>query len=486
MSELVVDVAGADPRLINEDLAPTTPAQRTWTTWDIAALWVGMVICIPTYGLAAGLVAQGFPLSIALGTIIFGNVVILLPMVLNGHAGTRYGIPFPVLLRASFGVLGANVPAMMRAVVACGWFGIQTWIGGKAIYLLAVVLAPDVELPRVLPDWFGLTTGQLIAFLAFWAINVAIIVRGMESLRVLERWAAPLLLALGLGLFIWAWYRVGDLGTMLASPDPAPNTEAPPLSRALGIGLTSAVAFWGTLALNIPDFARFARSQRDQVAGQAIGLPPTMAFFVFIGAVVTNATFLIWGQRIADPTEIVAKIGGVPLLVIAMFGLAIATLSTNLAANIVSPANDLSNLAPRRISFKRGAVIAATIGALIMPWKLWESSATYVSTWLLGYGAMLGAVGGVMIADYWLIRRRELSVDELYRRGGAYEYAGGFNPIALGALAVGIGLNLPGFLGALGVIDPPGVFRTLYEWAWFVAFVAAGGVYTAVTKLVRR
>jgi nucleobase:cation symporter-1, NCS1 family len=471
---------GADPRLVNDDLAPTAPAQRTWSRWDLAALWVGMVICIPTYGLAAGLVAQGFPLWLALTTIILGNVVVLVPMVLNGHAGTRYGIPFPVLLRASFGVLGANVPAMLRAAVACGWFGIQTWIGGKALYLLARVLLPaSWDLPQPLPDWLGVTSGQLLAFLAFWAVNVAIIVRGIESIRILERWAAPLLLAMGIGLLLWAWSKVGDLGAMLRDPERPAGAPAPPLRSALGIGLTSAVAFWGTLALNIPDFSRFARSQRDQVVGQAIGLPATMAFFVFIGAAVTNATFYIFGARIADPTEIIARIGGAPLLVIAMFGLAVATLSTNLAANIVSPANDLSNLAPRRISFRRGAVIAAMVGALILPWKLWESSATYVSTWLLGYGAMLGAVGGVMIVDYWLVRRGRLVVEDLYRRGGAYEYARGFNPAALFALACGVGVNLPGFLGALGVVSPPAPFPTLYEWGWFVAFATAGAVYAA-------
>jgi NCS1 family nucleobase:cation symporter-1 len=477
---------GADPRLINEDLSPTAPEQRTWSRWDIAALWVGMVICIPTYGLAAGLVEQGFPLWLALGTIILGNVVILVPMVLNGHAGTKYGIPFPVLLRSSFGVLGANIPAMMRALVACGWFGIQTWIGGKAIYILARVLLPSGwDLPQFLPAWFGITTGQLVAFLVFWAINVEIIRRGMESIRVLERWAAPVLLVMGLGLFVWAWWRVGDLGKMLETPPLPPGVKAPPFHTALAIGLTSAVAFWGTLALNIPDFARFAKNQKEQVVGQAIGLPTTMAFFVFIGAVVTNATFFIFGTRIGDPTVVMAKIGGAPLLVIAMFGLAVATLSTNLAANIVSPANDLANLAPRKINFRRGALIAATVGALIMPWKLWESSQAYVSTWLLGYGAMLGAVGGVMIVDYWLIRRGKLDLDDLYRRGGVYEYSRGFNPIAIIALVAGIAPNVPGFLGALQVMHTGSLFTTIYQWGWFVALLVAGAVYAGLMAVRR-
>ncbi len=473
--------------LWNEDLAPVPPERRTWGRWDIAALWIGMVICIPTYGLAAGLVAAGWPLWIALLSIALGNLVVLAPMVLNGHAGTRYGIPFPVLLRSSFGVLGANVPAMMRALVACGWFGIQTWIGGHALYILARALLPaGWDLPQVLPGWFGITTGQLIAFLVFWLINVAIIWRGMESIRVLERWAAPLLLVMGVALLGWAIWAVGDLGTLLADPELPEGATRPSNWTALAIGLTSAVAFWGTLALNIPDFARFARSQRDQVVGQAIGLPPTMVFFVFIGAVVTNASFLVFGERLADPTLVIERIGGAPLLILSMFGLAIATLSTNLAANIVSPANDLSNLAPRRISFRAGAMIASVIGVLIMPWKLWTDSQAYITQWLLGYGSCLGAIGGVMIADYFLIRRGRLLVDDLYRRGGAYEYRRGFNPVALIALALGILPNLPGFLGTLGVVGAVEPFTTIYEWGWFVALLVAGATYTAGMKLTNQ
>jgi NCS1 family nucleobase:cation symporter-1 len=474
------NVPGADPALINGDLAPTRPEQRTWSRWHIAALWVGMAVCIPTYTMGSGLVAEGWSLSTAMLSIIVGNVVILVPLVLNGHPGVRYGIPFPVLLRAPFGVLGSNVPAMMRAVVACGWFGIQTWIGGLSIFSLWTSVV-TVELPQVLPAWFGIGTGQLIAFVVFWLLNLYFIVRGMESIKLLETWAAPVLLVLGVALFGWAWVKVGSLGTMLADPTPPTKSGV----SAMAIGITTAVSFWGTLALNIPDFARFARSNREQVVGQAIGLPPTMALFTFVGAAVTNATFVIFGHRIADPTALATQIGSLPVTALAALGLAVATLSTNVAANIVSPANDLANLAPRRISFRTGAMIAAAFGAIIMPWKLMAAS-TYLFAWLSGYGAMLGAVGGVMIVDYYLIRRTELDVPDLYRRGGRYEYRGGFNPIALVALALGIAPNVPGFLGAIGVWRPPGFFVGVYQWTWFVAFFVAGGVHLVGMKLASR
>lgn len=464
-----------DPRLINEDLAPTPPEKRTWTTWHIAALWIGMAVCIPTYGLAASLVAGGAPLSTAVIAVAIGNLVVLVPLILNGHPGAKYGIPFPVLIRSSFGVAGAHIPTLIRSLVACGWFGIQTWIGGKALHALAVTLAPDVALPA-LPDFVGISTGELIAFVAFWLLNLFIILRGIESLKVFETWAAPFLLVTGLALFIWAWVRVGDLGVMLSSQ--APETgSAMSTGTALALGITGAVSFWGTLALNIPDFTRYARSQRDQAVGQAVSLPTTMTFYVFIGAAVTNASVVLFGQWIADPVAVLAAVGDPILVVIAMFGLIIATLSTNLAANVVSPANGFSSLAPRRIDFRRGAAIAALIGLLIFPWKIWEDPSGYVVTWLVGCGGVLGAVGGIMISDYFLVRRTELSLEDLYRRGGEYEFRGGFNVVALIALAVAIVPLLPGFVASLGLASPPAFLIELYNWSWFVSFVTAGAVY---------
>ena len=292
-------VAIRDPQLWNPDLAPSSPERRTWTTWNIAALWIGMAICIPTYTLASSLVDQGWTWQAAVGAVVLGNLVVLVPIVLNSHAGTRYGIPFPVLVRSSFGVVGANVPAMLRAVVACGWFGIQTWIGGWAIYKLTETAWPGIAtLPQLLPGFAGINTGEFLCFMIFWAMNVWIVLRGMESIRFLETWGSPFLLLIGAALFVWALVKAGGLGPMLENPA---GTTARGFSGVLGAGLTSAVAFWGTMALSIPDFSRFARSQKDQIRGQAIGLPGTMALFAFIGAAVTNATVVIFGTRISDP-----------------------------------------------------------------------------------------------------------------------------------------------------------------------------------------
>jgi NCS1 family nucleobase:cation symporter-1 len=468
--------AGYDPALYNHDLAPVAAARRTWTWWHIASLWIGMAICIPTYTLASSLVDRGWTWQAAVGSVVLGNLIVLIPIVLNSHAGTRYGIPFPVFARAAFGVLGANVPALLRAVVACGWFGIQTWIGGFAIFKLLEVLAPGIAtLPRILPAWVGLGTGEFICFMVFWAINVWIVLRGMESIKLLETWGSPFLLAIGIALLIWAWVRAGGWGPMLRNPSPAPNANVN--LGVLGAGLTAAVAFWGTMALSIPDFSRFARSQRDQVIGQAVGLPGTMALFAFIGAAVTSATVVIFGARISDPVVLLSRIGGPFMVVLAMLGLTIATLTTNLAANVVAPANDFSNVSPRRISFKTGAMITAGIGILMMPWRLYNDAAAYIFAWLGGYGSLLGPIAGIMIADYYFLRRRVIDVDSLFQRGGRYEYSHGINWVAMVALLAGILPNLPGFLGAINVSQPSPFAARVYEWAWFVGVFVAGATY---------
>jgi nucleobase:cation symporter-1, NCS1 family len=471
--------------LANEDLLPVSPDRRTWNWWHIASLWIGMAICIPTYTLASGLVDQGWTWQAAVGAVVLGNFVVLLPIALNSHAGTRYGIPFPVLARSSFGVLGANIPAILRGLVACGWFGIQTWIGGWAIYKLVEAIWPGIAtLPQILPSFVGLNTGEFLCFMLFWAMNVWIVLRGMDSIKFLETWGSPFLLAVGVALFVWALVRSGGLGPMLENPTVGrPDGRTAGLGSVFGAGLTSAVAFWGTMALSIPDFSRYARSQRDQVIGQAVGLPATMALFAFIGAAVTNATVVIFGTRIADPVALLARIGGPLMIMLSMAGLIVATLTTNIAANIVAPANAFSNIAPHKISFKQGAMITAVIGIVMMPWRLYKDAAAYIFTWLIGYGALLGPVAGIMIADYFVVRRGVLIVNDLYKRHGAYEYNGGINWLAVAAFALGVAPSLPGFVAALGGRTASRPFAGLYNWAWFVGFLVSGLLYCVGMRL---
>ncbi len=450
-----------DRSLYNDDLAPTPIAKRTWTKWHVAALWVGMAVCVPTYLLAADMIKAGMSVGQAVFIVALGNVIVLVPMILNAHPGTRYGIPFPVFARAAFGVRGANVPAVARALVACGWFGIQTWFGGGAIQLILARFG--VPIGDALPG-LGISAVQLGCFAGFWLINVWFIHKGIDSIKWLQSASAPLLLAGGIALLVWALVTHGSAKAFASD-----GLAGDAFWSAFGPFLTGMVGFWATLALNIPDFSRFCRSQRDQIIGQTIALPTTMALFAFIGAVVSMSTGL-W-----DPNAVVASFSSPVVVIIGLFFLAIATLSTNIAANVVSPANDFANLAPRKISFRTGGFITAGIGFAILPWKL---TTNYVFGWLNGYGALLGPIGGILVVDYWIIRRRVLVVDDLYRRGGAYEYRRGWNPWALVALVLGVVPNLPGFLHAVGVTaSAPAWADGLYAYTWFVGFGIAGVVY---------
>jgi NCS1 family nucleobase:cation symporter-1 len=450
----------ADPTLSNADLQPTRLAQRTWSTYHFASLWIGLAVCIPTYMLAAGLVEGGMSWRQALFTILLGNLIVLVPMILIAHPGTRYGIPFPVLARASFGVRGAHVPALLRALVACGWFGIQTWIGGQAIHTL---------LRTAVPAWERVPGGPWIAFAAFWAMNIWIVVRGSDAIRALEAWAAPFLIAAGLALLAWAAWRAGGLGPILERPSRfATRAE---FLRFFVPSLTAMVGFWATLALNIPDLSRFARDQRAQARGQLLGLPATMTLFSFIGVAVTSATVLVFGEAIWDPVALIGRVGSPPVIVVSLFALLVATLTTNVAANVVAPANGFANLWPSRIDFARGGVLTGLIGVAIMPWRLLADYGTYIFGWLVGYSALLGPIAGIFIADYWLVRRTRLSLADLYDRDGIY---GRWNPRALVALAAGVGAAL------VGLAVP--ALRVLYDYAWFVGFGVAFLLYWALMR----
>ncbi len=448
-----------DPHLSNKDLAPTRVADRTWSTYNMASLWIAMSVCIPTYMLAAGLVDGGMSWRQALLTILLGNLIVLVPMVLIAHPGTRYGIPFPVLARSSFGIYGSNVPGILRALVACGWFGIQTWIGGQAIYTMLKVAMPDWEPPFALP----------IAFMVFWCWNIYIVIRGSDSIKTLEALAAPFLLVSGIALLLWAVTQAGGLGPVLAQPS---RFETSGQFWAFFVpSLTAMVGFWATLALNIPDISRFARNQRAQVMGQLYGLPPTMVLFSFIGVVVTSASAIIFGEMIWDPVQLLSRIESPIVVLAALFALTIATLSTNVAANVVAPANGFANLWPEKITFAIGGLITGIIGIVIMPWKLLSDFGTYIFGWLIGYSGFLGPIAGIFIADYWIVRKGRLSLPDLYSVEGIY---GKWNMKAIGSLAAGAGAAL------VGLLVPE--LRMLYDYAWFVGFFVAFGLYTVMMR----
>jgi nucleobase:cation symporter-1, NCS1 family len=472
--------------LINDDLAPVPPERRTWKLWNFVALWVSMAACIPTYMLASSLIGDGMNWSQAVFTIFLGNVIVLIPMILNAHAGTKYGIPFPVFCRAAFGPLGANVPALLRAFVACGWFGIQAWIGGNAIYQILAVFSPALSKSPVLAA-LGISLPQLLCFLFFWGINMWVIHKGIHTIRLLLSIKAPLLIALGLVLLWWAYRAAGGFGPILSQPSAFADGQpkAGQFFTHFAPALTGMIGFWATLSLNIPDFSRYARTQRDQALGQAIGLPPTMALYSFIGVAVTSATTIIYGQTLWDPVDVLTRFTNPVVLVVAMVALCIATLATNIAANVVSPANDFAHLAPRSISFRTGGYITGFIGVVMMPWKLVADPNGYIFTWLVGYSALLGPIAGILIADYFVLRRTHLNLEALYDAHGEYRYTNGFSLAGLTALVLAVLPNLPGFFVQVKWLAPsqvPAALVTSYSYAWFIGFAVAFAVYLALRK----
>jgi NCS1 family nucleobase:cation symporter-1 len=472
--ELEEDVSQSP--LWNKDLAPTPLSRRTWSTYNIAALWIGMSVVITTYTLASGLMSQGMTWAQALTTILLGNVIVLIPMILNAHAGTKYGVSFPVLARASFGVKGANIPAMLRAIVACGWFGIQTWIGGLAI---------DALMTAAWSGWTSLPGGKAIGFAVFWLIQVAIIIKGTEGIKILESWSAPLLLLGGLALLVWAVRNGGGMGNIL-SQSPKLQQGSTPFWVLFPAALTANVGYWATLSLNIPDFTRYAKSQRSQMTGQALGLPTTMTAFAFIGVAVTAATIVVFGKAVWDPIQLITMIGTPGVIIFGALVVLAAQLTTNMAANVVSPANDFSNLAPRKISYVTGGLITAVIGIVMMPWKLYNDAAAYIFTWLLGYSSLMGALGGILIADYWVVRKQKLNLRDLFALQGEYTYSNGTNWRAVAALVISILPVVPGFIRAVmtpgGQVPNPGLFDHVYTYAWFVTFILSFVLYLAFMK----
>src|SRR5579863_2717031 len=447
-----------DQSLYNEDLAPVPLERRTWGVYNYASLWVSMSMEITTYQLASSLIAKGMDWKQAVGTVLLGNLIVLVPMLLNAHAGAKYGIPFPVFIRAPFGVRGANLPAILRAIVACGWFGIQSWIGGQAIDSMLVVIWPSLA---------GNMGVLWTSFLLFWLLNMVVVWRGVESIRHLQAFGAPFMFVMAALLLIWIRIKAGSFGTMLSTPSQFHSTR-----EFLGVffpSLTAMVGYWSTLALNIPDFTRYSKSQTAQAWGQAFGLPVAMALYTFVGISATSASAVLFGHPIWNPIQLIGAFHQPFVAFVALVAILIATLNVNIGANVVSPSNDFSNLYPRLISFRTGGLITGFLGLAMCPWKLLATPDAYIFGWLVGYSGLLGPVAGIMVADYFLIRKTELDVNSLYHREGVYHYVKGINPRAMIALAAGVALALIGL-----AVDR---LHYLYDYAWFVGFFTSGVVY---------
>ncbi|HJP71335.1 MAG TPA: NCS1 family nucleobase:cation symporter-1 [Candidatus Limnocylindria bacterium] len=480
-----------DSPLYNEDLAPVRLERRTWTTYAYMALWIGMSVNIPSWTLAAGLIALGMDWVQAVVTVMLGNVIVLVPMLLNSHAGTKYGIPFPVFARSAFGTAGANIPALLRAGVAAGWFGIQTWIGGGAIYfLVGAILGPDSFWNTAGTFAIGFGDPQpwtlWLSFVIFWLMNLYIILKGMDALRIFENWSAPFLIAVSVLLALGMIVAAGGIGDALARPN-AFGGWTGDFWKLFFPGLMAMIAFWSTMSLNMPDFTRFGRSQNDQVVGQALGLPTTMTLFAVLAVITASAATVVYGStvNVFDPVALVAQFGNPLVSIVALFAVMLATLTTNVAANLVSPSYDLSNAAPKLISFRTGGIITAIVAVILQPWYLISNPDVYIFTWLGFYGGALGAIAGVLIADYWFIRRTQLNLGDLYRPNGIYAGLNWRGVVALivgGLLAVGGAYTADGTQGpfpADGIIP---VFQPLYDYSWVVGLVVAFVLYWALSK----
>jgi NCS1 family nucleobase:cation symporter-1 len=484
----------SDSPIFNKDLAPVRIEERTWSTYAYFALWVGMAINIPSWTLAAGLIALGMDWVQAVVTVMLGNVIVLVPMLLNSHAGTKYGIPYPVFARASFGVIGANLPALIRAGVACGWFGIQTWIGGGAIFtLVGATLGADSWWVTASTLKIGFGDAQpwtlWLSFVIFWLLNLYIILRGMNTLRIFENWSAPFLIGISVLLAVTMVAQAGSFGAILSRPNEFGGWTGD-FWKLFFPSLMGMIAFWSTLSLNMPDFTRFGKSQGEQFRGQILGLPTTMTLFAILAVITASASNLVYGTTFFDPVALVGQFGNPLLILVSLFAVVIATLTTNVAANLVSPSYDFSNTFPKLISFRTGGIITAVIGVLIQPWYLISNPDVYIFTWLGFYGGATGAIAGVLIADYWWVRRTVLRLADLFRTdGGAYKYTAGWNWRALVALVVGVVLAVGGAYTAAGTEGPFPVdglipfLKPLYDYSWVVGLVAGFLIYVILTMI---
>jgi NCS1 family nucleobase:cation symporter-1 len=478
MSSLVSALpSGYAPGLTNNDLLPTGESERRWTWWHFAALWMGMVHNIFNFTWIGGLVVLGMSVWQALAVALAGNLVQTALIGLNGRVGAHYGLPFAVWARSAFGVYGANVAALARGAVAVGWFGVQSYLAATAINLLITTVVPGWG--RVGHSSFlGMAPSLWAVVVGYWLLNFVVVRNGMGTIRRFESWAGPAIFVVMAILLVWVVVRAGGAGSLLHQH----AARYPTTSDFLAHGFVPAVSLyiagsWAAMVLNIPDLTRFARSNRQQFWGTMIGLPAASLVYFGMAAVIVSAVQRLYGQTLWNPTDVLATIGNPALSIVGATLLAIATISVNIPANIVSPAYDLTNLLPRLLTFRTAAYLSIVLGFLAMPWQLLSSPETLYSV-LHNIGVVIGPITGIMLADYFVIRRQRMDVAQLFSSMGRYRYRAGYNPVALTVLALVVALLL--------AAEASSRLHDVYEHAWLVGVSTAFIGYTAAAGLARR
>ena len=455
-----------DLSLINSDLSPVKESQKNWGFFTFFLLWAGLVIQVPTYMLVVALQEAGLNMQYALLSVLFGSLLILVPIILCSDPGCRYGISYPVFVRSVLGVKGAKISGALRIIIACGWFGIQTWIGSSVLYYLAIFFLPVLSSHS---EWV-----RCSCFFLFLIFNVLLVYRGASWIRNTENICSFLLIISLCFLLFLLCDRIGLMNF---------------LTFDLSVFLSSAViaaGFWSTLSVNMSDFTRYSRSFLSHIAGQVSGVLVFMIGFSFI-ALVTIDELGLKQSMAADPLYILGNLDSSPLKVLVGLFIIVATLTTNIAANLVGAANEISNLFPRYFSFKVGVFLVACIGTLMMPWHFLSSNSSYIFVWLSGYASLLGPLTGIIIVDYFILKRRKIVVEDLFKSQGKYYYQSGYNLRAIIALFSGIAINIPGFMVHIKILSPqniPLLFFNFYSYAWFTGMISASIFYYTISFLI--
>ncbi|KAJ0988529.1 hypothetical protein J5N97_006885 [Dioscorea zingiberensis] len=457
-------------------LQPTTPAQRTSTAWDMASLWISLVLDVPSYYIAGSLVEQGMAWWQGIIVVISAKILLLFPLILTSHPGTRYGIPFPVLARSSFGIHGAHLPSFLRTLVACGWLGIDTWIGAQGICLLLPHSIKDWTIAQQLP-WLGTSPAEFLSYLLFSVVQLALSWNGMQGIKKMERYSAPILVLLMTLLLIWSYLKAGGFGPMLSQPSKLSSSE---FWYLFFPSITANIGNLAAIALSIPDFTRYARSQRDQVLGQ-LGLPVFMGCFAFIGLAVTSSTTLIFGYAISNPITLLSKINNNSFTMIFFIpAITLVIVTTNIPANMVAPANFFVSLNPKLFTFRKAALLTSVLGIAFQPWKIFGSTDSFVYTWLISYSVIMGPLSGIVLTDYYFVNRMRLNLDELYSldANGRYYYYKGWNLVAVGSFVIAVVPIVPGFLHKVGILKTlPETLIFMYSVGWFFGFFTGSFMY---------